>query len=152
MAKHNIKDSAGHDRKFLDWLRNQPCAVTGWNFKPCDPCHIFKSFFGGGMGLKSSKAVPLFHEEHVKQHGMPEISYWRQSVMESPMLLMRLRSFYREAEPDKYTTLELHRGEMPVVLYWMDLVKEDIFLKRLIGFMADDYIRRYEIELQSKRR
>ena len=134
------------DRKFLDWLRDQPCAVTGWDFKPCDPAHIFKTFFGGGVALKSTKAVPLFHEEHVKQHGMPEIQYWRQAVVGNPLLLMRLRALFRDNNHEEYTELELARGKFPIVAYWMDVVRDDVYLKRMIGYLADDYVKRYEIE------
>lgn len=82
----------GHDRKFLDWLRTQPCAVTGqdWPEGGREPAHVFKSLFGGGTSRKSLRAVPLAPEEHRRQSGMSEIEYWRQAVNRDPILLKRM--------------------------------------------------------------
>lgn len=54
------------DRKYLDWLREQPCALSG-RTNQNDPAHIGT----GGMGLKTHdfETLPLDHELHMVQEG-----------------------------------------------------------------------------------
>lgn len=75
------------NRKYLDWLREQACAVSG-QWAPSDPSHTFKGTGGGGMGLKSSDkyALPLSHAEHAKQSLMSEMKYWRDVLVNKPLL------------------------------------------------------------------
>lgn len=84
------------DRSFLDWLRDQPCCVSGVDYPDGQrqPAHVFKSINGGGIALKSKDqaAVPLSFEEHHKQSNMSELQYWRDAVMRDNVLLKRMVS------------------------------------------------------------
>lgn len=93
----NQKNKAHRDRKFLDWLRDQPCAVT-MAPPPSDPAHTFKSTGGGGMGLKSGDcyAVPLSHAEHDKQGRVGELTYWRIAVAQNDVLLKQMVQAWAE--------------------------------------------------------
>tara|TARA_R110000744_G_scaffold107013_8_gene203455 strand:+ start:4054 stop:4374 length:321 start_codon:yes stop_codon:yes gene_type:complete len=85
------KQKAIRDRKFLDWLRDQPCIVTGANgsdHETVDPAHL-RWNTGGGTGLKPSDcfANPLLHSEHIKQGDMGEKLYWLEAVNNDPQIL-----------------------------------------------------------------
>ena len=90
------------NRKYLDWLREQPCAVSG-QWAPSDPCHTFKGTGGGGIGLKSTDkyALPLSHAEHVKQSLMPEMKYWRDILIGRPVLRDRMITCYTVIHSDR---------------------------------------------------
>ncbi len=80
------------NRRYLDWLRTQPCIVTGMygnEFNAVDPAHI-RANGSGGMGVKPADdlALPLLHSEHVRQHQIGEITYWLDTFSVNPGLMM----------------------------------------------------------------
>lgn len=84
------------DRKYLDYLRTQPCIITGLRGTEDDPveaAHIGTA----GKGLKSSdnEALPLCHSIHAECHQKGEMSTLRRLV---PDWLLReaLRAYARE--------------------------------------------------------
>tara|TARA_R110001632_G_scaffold212533_1_gene338458 strand:- start:12 stop:332 length:321 start_codon:yes stop_codon:yes gene_type:complete len=85
------KTKAIRDRKYLDWVRDQPCLVTGVysnDYETVDPAH-FRWNSGGGTGLKppDSMVNPLVHSEHMKQGAMGEQEYWLEAVNKNPQIL-----------------------------------------------------------------
>lgn len=95
------KTKAHRDRTFLDWLRDQPCAVTQREAtyeQPNEPAHTFKSTGGGGASQKSGDkyAVALTHEEHAKQGRMSELTYWRVVIANDDVLLKQMVQAYAE--------------------------------------------------------
>lgn len=84
------------DRKYLDYLRSQPCILTGFHpteYEAVDPCHIGTA----GKGLKSSddEALPIRHSLHLEGHNGGEISMLRKHA---PNWLIRdaFRAYARE--------------------------------------------------------
>jgi len=59
-------------RRYLDWLRSQPCIVTG--SLGAEPHHL-KCFGSGGMATKpgDDEAVPISHAIHLEVHSHGEI-------------------------------------------------------------------------------
>lgn len=84
------------DRAYLDWLRTQPCILTGFRateYEGVDPAHIGTA----GKGLKSpdNEALPIRHSLHREAHQSGEISVLRR---EAPDWLLRaaFRAYARE--------------------------------------------------------
>ena len=93
------------DRKYLDWLRTQPCLFSGQfgsENLAVDPAHIGTA----GKGLKSSddEAIPLLHTIHLEAHQRGEMSVFREHI---PNWLLResLRAYARE-QYQEYLRLE----------------------------------------------
>lgn len=93
------------DRKYLDWLREQPCVVTGSG--ECEPAHL-RWGTDGGMSSKPSDcyAFPLHFSLHRKQHSMPEPEFWLEVVNENPWFLgwlmkMTMEKMYADWEGRK---------------------------------------------------
>jgi hypothetical protein len=87
------------DRRYLDWLREQPCLVTGWRAAPddaVDPAHIGTA----GKALKSDdEAIPLRHSVHVQCHEDGEISTLRE-LLPDTVLRTALRAYAHELYAD----------------------------------------------------
>jgi len=65
------------DRKYLDWLREQPCILTGQrghDSEAVDPAHI--GTYGRGMKT-DNEALPILHSLHVEGHASGEVSMLR---------------------------------------------------------------------------
>lgn len=84
------------DRKYLDWLRDQPCILTGWRAteeNAVDPMHVGTL----GKGIKSSddEALPVRHEFHAMGHNQGEMTMFRKQM---PDWLLReaLRAYARQ--------------------------------------------------------
>lgn len=84
------------DRKYLDWLHDQPCILTGHysdDNETVDAAHIGTA----GKGLKSSddEALPICHSLHVRGHQHGEVSMLREFA---PDWLIReaFRAYARE--------------------------------------------------------
>jgi len=80
------------DRRYLDWLRLQPCIVTG-DVGPepiCEPAHV-RWLTGGGTGLKPSDiyCAPLRWDLHHK-YPTGSGSDWLTLANEYPMFLRDL--------------------------------------------------------------
>ncbi len=117
------------NRKYLDWLREQPCAVSG-QWAPSDPCHTFKGTGGGGIGLKSTDkyALPLSHAEHAKQSLMSEIKYWREVLINKPLLRSMAISCYSVIHTER-------RLNDPA---WLDDIRTDnTLVKHLVQAFAE---------------
>lgn len=85
------KTKAIRDRKYLDWIRDQPCIVTGIygdENETVDPAH-FRWNAGGGMGYKppDNMVNPLRHGQHLLQGQMGEQAYWLEIVNREPLIL-----------------------------------------------------------------
>lgn len=76
-----VRDS--QHRKFINSL---PCCVSFHN-PPSDAAHISKGS-GRGIGIKASDSlvVPLFHEQHLRQHQIGEVSFWGDMLDEAKIL------------------------------------------------------------------
>lgn len=84
------------DRKYLDWLRTQPCLVSGvrgTDFEAVEAAHIGTR----GKALKSSddEAIPLLHSIHAECHSRGEISTLRQ-MLPDHVIRAALRAYARE--------------------------------------------------------
>ena len=85
------------DRKYLDYLREQPCILTGRVGHPeiesVDPMHIGTA----GKGVKSSddEALPVIHHLHARGHESGEISMLRE-VAPDWLLREAFRAYARE--------------------------------------------------------
>jgi hypothetical protein len=119
-------------RNYLDWLRDQPCAVTG-AFYPeggREPAHTFKSTGGGGIGLKSTDkyALPLSNAQHALQSGMSEMKYWRDVLINRPLLRGRMILCYSV----------IHEERRPADPKWLDDIRTDnTLVKHLVQSFAE---------------
>lgn len=84
------------DRKYLDYLRTQPCIVTGHrttDYEGVDPAHIGTA----GKSLKSGddEALPLSHTIHDECHRRGEMTVLREKLPNN-VLRAALRALARE--------------------------------------------------------
>ena len=58
------------NKKYLEYIRTQPCAVCGNNAEPHHVREQIPQEYAGGMGLKPYDllTIPLCRECHVKEH------------------------------------------------------------------------------------
>ena len=77
------------DRKYLDYLRTQPCIVTGRS--ETEPAHLRLNNMGG-MGIKPPDwcALPLNWRLHREQSNAGELRSWVIWANEYPDFLARL--------------------------------------------------------------
>lgn len=94
------KTTIVRNRDYLDWLRDQPCILTGWRateYAAVDPMHI--GTLGTGAKSSDDEALPVRHEFHAMGHQHGEMSMFRKQM---PDWLIRealrayAREFYRE--------------------------------------------------------
>ena len=90
------KQIALRDRKYLDWLRGEPCIVTGLrgnDHETVDPAHIGTR----GKGIKSpdNEVLPLLHSIHQEAHNKGEMSVLREKLPDD-VLRAALRALARE--------------------------------------------------------
>lgn len=90
------KSNLIRDRKYLDFLRTQPCLLTGFSATEqmaVDPMHIGTA----GKGIKSGddECLPIVHYLHQQGHSGGEITMLRQN---SPDWLLReaFRAYARQ--------------------------------------------------------
>lgn len=84
-----------HDRKYLDWLRTQPCMICGLHGdekETVDPMHI--GVYGKGMKT-DNEALPIMHHYHATGHQSGEISMFRKDAPDR-LLRAALRALARE--------------------------------------------------------
>jgi hypothetical protein len=95
------KTAVLRDRKYLDWLRTQPCIITGarkssaWPLvsQSVDPLHVGTA----GKGLKSpdDETLPVSHSLHMEGHQSGEMTMFRKHMSDS-LLRECLRAYARE--------------------------------------------------------
>ena len=69
------------DKKYLLWLRDQPCIISGQRARPDDAveaCHI--GTLGKGIKSPDDETLPMLHSHHAKAHQSGEISYLREHL------------------------------------------------------------------------
>lgn len=81
------------DRRYLDWLRTQPCIVSGVCGPSVDPAHI--STMGKGIKSSDDECLPLLNSHHKWAHDHGEMTFWR---TQAPDWLLRaaLKAYARE--------------------------------------------------------
>ncbi len=83
------------DRKYLDFLRTQPCLFTGE--MGTEPAHIGTA--GKGLKIGDDQAIPLVHWLHRRGHQHGEISMIRANVPDwllRDALRLYAQQMYRE--------------------------------------------------------
>ncbi len=72
-----IKQKAFRSKKYLKWVKSQPCMMSG---QPADDAHHGIGLKLGGMGTKApdSACMPLIRAHHSEMHLKPELwpSQW----------------------------------------------------------------------------
>jgi hypothetical protein len=86
-----LKTPIFRDRAYLDWLRDQPCVITG--LRPCDPAHI--GTLGKSIKSPDNEVLPVYHDLHSKGHNSGEMSMWRKNLP-NDSLRAALRAWARE--------------------------------------------------------
>lgn len=100
----NPKSPPLRDRLYLDWLRTQPCIITGHyatEYEAVDPAHIGTA--GRGMKSPDDEALPIRHGLHAMMHAAGEASVLR---AHAPNWL--IREAFRALARESYRTW---RGE-----------------------------------------
>lgn len=70
-------------KRYLQWLHELPCVVSGREGEGVQAAHLRagnldygKPQSGGQQKPSDMWCLPLWHEEHAKQHSMNEEAYW----------------------------------------------------------------------------
>jgi hypothetical protein len=71
-----LKPQQLRDRKYLDWLRTQPCLFTG--ARETEPAHIGTA--GKGLKIGDDQAIPLSYKLHRIGHDHGEITMIRENI------------------------------------------------------------------------
>lgn len=73
-----MKGKTPRSRKYLSWIRTQPCCVTGAQVG-VQAAHV-RLGNGGGIALKPSdyRTLPLSAEQHARQHRIGERTFWEE--------------------------------------------------------------------------
>ncbi|GHB33746.1 hypothetical protein GCM10007094_23240 [Pseudovibrio japonicus] len=86
------------DKKYLKWLHELPCVVTGREGEGVQAAHLRsgnldygKPQSGGQQKPDDYWCLPLWHEEHSKQHDMNEDAYWESQGIDPHALCCALR-------------------------------------------------------------
>lgn len=88
------------DRQYLDWLREQPCIISGRRGtadETVDPAHI--GTLGKGIKSPDNEALPLLHRYHALGHSIGEMTMWRENMPPSllrEMLRLYARNYYKQ--------------------------------------------------------
>lgn len=81
------------DRAYLDWLRTQPCIITGLygnDNETIDPAHL-----GSKRNHGDDEALPVLHRFHAIGHQKSEVAMWRE-YMPDWLIWAALRAYARE--------------------------------------------------------
>ncbi len=81
------------DRHYLDWVRTQPCIVTGHRGIDVDPAHI--GTLGKGVKSPDDEVLPLSNALHREAHQTGEMS-WLRANLPNGVLRLALRAYARE--------------------------------------------------------
>lgn len=88
-----VLEAIGTDAEFLDWIRTQPCAITGMRdyhkdeatgivTERCDPAHVRRIANGAGVAEKPPySAIPLLHALHDEQTKHGEAALYKSSML-----------------------------------------------------------------------
>jgi len=63
-----LKKEKFKSKKYLDWVRVQPCMITGYPL--CDPHHLKGHGFSGGTKATDLAIIPLYHLTHDNLHNI----------------------------------------------------------------------------------
>lgn len=107
----NPKQDRIRDRKYLDWLHDQPCVLSG-NPSGNDPAHIRYGCFSGGMKPSDDLVLPLRHDLHTMQD-RGELSFWRTQLsmgtLYSDNLMMDALKALAEKRYQEYLGMSVER-------------------------------------------
>jgi len=87
--------------KHKDWIREQPCCVTGYQGESIDPHHIigYSWLTGKGMGKKGSDltCIPLRHDLHQELHNIGWASFEKKyNISQLEVMVMMILKAERE--------------------------------------------------------
>jgi hypothetical protein len=95
------------NRKYLDYLRSQPCVLTGLSgsdFDAIDPMHIGTA----GKGIKSddSEALPVLHSIHQDMHQRGEVTVLLEHLANNKRLLRDMARAYARQEYERWLQMD----------------------------------------------
>jgi hypothetical protein len=96
------------DEKYLDYIRNKPCCITGKETNVV--AHHVRLGQNGGIGLKPSdyRTIPLDAFEHRRLHDIGEKTYYGDSVNPNALIACYLFTYliHEQIENDIIDVLE----------------------------------------------
>lgn len=93
------KSKAFRNAKYLAWIRQQNCLVTGMDFTETDMvAHHVRAAGGGGMGLKPSdyQTIPLTALQHSFLHQGIEKRFYERFNIDVDMVMRQLLEKFLE--------------------------------------------------------
>ena len=91
------KNPPHRDRKFLDWLRTQPCFITGMQSHDNEvvvPAHTGNS--GRGIKAPDKHSLPMTQSLHLRSHNEGVLTFWLDVLAKNPVILNELLANYAE--------------------------------------------------------
>lgn len=91
------KNPPHRDRSFLDWLRDQPCFISGMRtheYETVVPAHTGNT--GRGMKAPDKHTLPMAQSLHLRSHNEGVVTFWTSVFTENPRILDDLLSSYAE--------------------------------------------------------
>lgn len=102
------------DRKYLDWLRTQPCIVTLTESPPerpsSEPAHL-RLLAEGGTAIKPPDWLVLPLHWRLHREGETTKAFWRRMIDEYPDLLPRLLLEVAKSRYDNWKITSDHQGD-----------------------------------------
>lgn len=100
------KKTCHRDAAYLDYIRSQPCMVSGSTLEVV--AHHVRCLGGGGMGIKPSDylCVPLTAELHAQLHQMGEWTFYEQNMIDIESAI-KMRLLIYMAQHNKITYKDL---------------------------------------------
>lgn len=94
------------DRAYLEYLKTQPCILTGFratDSEAVDPAHIGQA----GMGMKSGddEALPIRHSLHARMHNTGEME-----IISRNMPYWLLREAFRAYAREQYRKWKMEKA------------------------------------------
>ncbi len=102
MIKSYPKTITVRDKKYLDWLKTQPCANPRCNASWGTGINVVPAHSGGGMAIKGddSQALPLCFFCHTEEH-RGTMTFWK--GIDRDRLVIEHRKRYRNATENNTT-------------------------------------------------
>lgn len=102
--RRKVEEDEGvfRDRKYLDWLRGEPCILTGFRaneYEAVDPAHM--GTLGRGIKSPDNEALPIRHSLHALASQIGEVSMLRQYAPDD-VIRAAFKALAREYHRNKY--------------------------------------------------
>jgi len=148
MTCRNFWKAVGPEERYLDWVRSQPCMITGGGVENeagdmrCEAAHVRDIKYGAGIATKPEYfAIPLHPDIHSEQHDKGVFQMWKRAGRPTPSAVQ-----YPIVSQEEHIRQWLQISTLEYIKKWIQVELKSYFNVHSMSYISEQKFEQFVSE------